>query len=207
MEFDLLPKPTIVKIPEKLQLELKKLQEKLEKKAKKREESVCREAIFTDRIRATKKAEPKEFARKARSSEPSFFAGSMDNFECAAIEGIKLPPKTEKTFKDLLFEMIDSRGLTDVEVYKKAGVDRKTFSKIRSNDNYHPSKGTVLQLCLSLELSIKDSLALLKSADYYLTKNCNENVVMHYLIENKIYNVIEANNIMYSTCGKEIKEL
>ena len=77
MEFDLLPKPIIVKIPEKLELELKKLQEKLEKKAKKREESVEKETVFRDSIKIAKKAEPKERARMTSYSAPAYLAGDM----------------------------------------------------------------------------------------------------------------------------------
>ncbi len=115
--------------------------------------------------------------------------------------------KLEKTFQEVLFEHIDKTKLPDSAIYKKAFVDRRTFSKIRSNKNYHPSKGTIIQLALALELSIEDALNLLKASDYYLKKNTKENLVVYYLFEHKIYNIIEANNILYSVCNTTIDKL
>ena len=201
MDFDLLPEPKLVPIPEELGLALRKLREKLEEKA-----SNYKDALFSDKVSSAKKAKPEQSTDRLCGLAPI-----LTNMECGICEEefnpIVLPKEREKTFRDLLFEMIDSRGLIDSDVYKKALVDRKTFSKIRTNNDYHPSKGIVLQLCLALELSIKDTLSLLKSADYYLTKNSDENVIMYYIIEKKIFNVVEANNLLYSSCGKTIDKL
>lgn len=65
------------------------------------------------------------------------------------------------TFHDKLFQYIDNSGMTDVEIYKKAGLDRKLFSKIRSNPAYHPGKNIVLALAIALELDINETNDLL----------------------------------------------
>ncbi len=190
MNFSLLPNPEIVKIPEKLTEALAKLKEKLEKK----------EHIDYDRM-VISKHKDRICCQESRTFEED------SRIDHDIIPTYIKPQKMEKSFKELLFETIDKKGLADSDVYNKALIDRRLFSKIRTGDDYHPSKGTVLQLCLALELSIKETLTLLKSADYYLTKNSEENLIMHYIIENKIYNVVEANNILYSACGKTIDQL
>ena len=63
---------------------------------------------------------------------------------------------TKYYFKDLLFKYIDERNLKDSDVYNKVHIDRRLFSKIRSDNNYHPSKDTIILLALSLELSEKE---------------------------------------------------
>ena len=200
MNYSLLPIPKIVPIPEQLEIKLNKLKEKLEKKAKQKESMVFGDFKFDKKI-----SMPKESAGRIDA-----FYTELNNCEYAELKEttiLKKPKKLEKTFRELLFEMIDKRGLSDSEVYNKAFIDRRLFSKIRTNDDYHPKKGTVLQLCFALELSIKETLALLKSADYYLTRNSDENVIMYYMIENKMYNLVEANNYLFSKCGKTIDQL
>ena len=74
-----------------------------------------------------------------------------------------------ESFHDMLFYRIDKSGMTDVDVYKKANIDRKLFSKIKSNPAYHPRKNTVLALAIVLELNIDDTIDLLARAEYALS--------------------------------------
>ena len=79
------------------------------------------------------------------------------------LESITNKQITERTFSELLFHYIDSSNLTDVQVYKKAFIDKRTFSKIRSNKNYHPSFGTIILFSIALKLStsqFEDSITL-----------------------------------------------
>lgn len=112
-----------------------------------------------------------------------------------------------KSFKDLLFEYIDARGLKDSDVYKKAYIDRRLFSKIRCDKNYHPTFGTVVLFGLALELPINEFEDLLFAAGYSLPKTTKEKIVIRFLFEHKIYDVKKANDILFSVCGKNIKEL
>ncbi len=113
----------------------------------------------------------------------------------------------ENPFNTLLLSIIDEKGLKDSFVYKKAYIDRRVFSKIRSSIDYHPSKGTIIQLALALELSLEEAEKLLDSAGYSLPKNSKENLVIIYLFEHKIFDVKKANNIFYTICRKSFNQL
>ena len=122
------------------------------------------------------------------------------------ISEIKEIPLTE-TFQELLFKYIDKSGFSDLEIYKKAHIDRRLFSKIKSDVNYHPSFGTVSLLALSLMLSIENYELLLKSASYSLSTNNIHNIVLRYCFEHKLYDIFYVNNLLYTITDKEIKDL
>lgn len=99
-------------------------------------------------------------------------------------------------FQTLLFKMIDERGLKDSDVYNKVGMSRKTFSKIRTLEDYHPSRETVILLGLSLELSISEMEELLDSAAYSLPRNNAADLIIRFACQSKIYNVMEVNEML-----------
>ena len=103
--------------------------------------------------------------------------------------------------------IIDKSGFTDLEIYKKAHIDRRLFSKIKSDVNYHPSFGTISLLALSLTLSIENYELLLKSASYSLSTNNIHNIVLRYCFEHKLYDIFYVNNLLYTITDKEIKDL
>ena len=105
------------------------------------------------------------------------------------------------TFNSLLFSYIDEGGYKDAEIYKRAGIDRKLFSKIRCNNNYIPKKNTVIKLCLSLSLDKNRFNNLLSSAGYSLSKNNNFDLVISYCIENDIYDINVINDYLYTYAG------
>lgn len=115
--------------------------------------------------------------------------------------------KSEKNFNELLFEYIEKSNISDVELYKKAYIDRRLFSKIRSYNEYHPSFGTVTLLALALKLSSNDYENLLKSASYSLPLNSYINITLKYCFDEKIYNINRVNELLYTISGKQIKEL
>lgn len=98
-------------------------------------------------------------------------------------------------FQTLLFKMIDDRNLKDSDVYKKVHMDRRLFSKLRNQD-YHPSKDTVILLGLSLELNEKEIEELLDSASYSLPKNNHYDLIIRFCFLNKIYKIEEVNNLL-----------
>jgi len=97
------------------------------------------------------------------------------------------------SFKKILFDFIDNKGLDDSIVYKKAMITRKHFSKIRCNNDYHPSKKTVIQFALALELNEEDCNSLLESASYSLSLNNEFDLIIKFCIQNKIYDLINVN--------------
>lgn len=112
-----------------------------------------------------------------------------------------------KTFQELLFEYIDKTGLTDSQVYRKAHIDRRLYSKIKSDKKYHPSFGTITLFALALKLTTEEYEELLKTASYSLSNSLHSDITIKYCFDNKIYDVIKANNLVYTVTGKEIKKI
>lgn len=104
--------------------------------------------------------------------------------------------KSDETFSTQLFKFIDSTGLTDAEVYKKAGIDRRHFSKIRCDRDYRPKKSTALALCLALELPLEEAASLLKLAGYSLSSCDTGDLIVKFCIERRIYNLFNVNEAL-----------
>jgi O-acetyl-ADP-ribose deacetylase (regulator of RNase III) len=109
----------------------------------------------------------------------------------------KIIVNTDKGFSETLLQMIDERGMKDADCYKKANVDRRLFNKIRSNPAYQPSKPTVFAFAAALELSLPETKRLLKKAGFALTRSSGFDLVMEYCIKNRIYDVIQINEILF----------
>ena len=102
----------------------------------------------------------------------------------------------EETFSQRLLRMIDERGLKDSQVYTKAYVDRRHFSKIRKDVNYVPNKKTVLAFTIALELSLDEAKDLLGSAGFALSRSSKTDVIIAYFLQNKIYDMFEINDVL-----------
>lgn len=103
---------------------------------------------------------------------------------------------TKYSFRELLFKYIDERKLKDSDVYNKVHIDRRLFSKIRSNINYHPSKDTIILLGLSLKLSEEELEELLNSASYSLPKNNIYDLIIRFCFVEKIYDIKKVNELL-----------
>ncbi len=109
-----------------------------------------------------------------------------------------LMSQMEETFSQRLLRMIDERNLKDSEVYIKANVDRRHFSKIRKDVNYTPNKKTVLAFTIALELSLDEAKDLLASAGYALSRSSKMDIIVAYFLQNKIYDMFEINDVLYA---------
>lgn len=124
----------------------------------------------------------------------AYFTGNYEGLDKKLDELIK---RRAKTFQQMLFQWIDRKGMTDPEVYKKANVDRKLFSKIRSNEDYLPSKKTVIAFAIALELNLDQTIDLLRRAGYALSPSSEFDLIIEYCINHKIYNIHKINILLF----------
>jgi transcriptional regulator with XRE-family HTH domain len=104
----------------------------------------------------------------------------------------------DETFSVMLLRLIDDRELKDSDVYKKANVTKQTFSRIRNNVTYTPSKATVIAFAIALELSLDETKDLLQRAGFALSMCSHFDIIIRFFIENEEYNIFEINEALFA---------
>ncbi len=134
-------------------------------------------------------------APDAASSKKDPFCDILALFEHRELES--LLKETDSGFSETLLKLIDHTGKKDSDIYKKANVDRKLFSKIRNNPNYQPSKTTAIAFALALELSFEETQDFIRRAGYTLTHSSQFDVIVEYFIKQQNYNIIELDATLF----------
>lgn len=108
-----------------------------------------------------------------------------------------LEQSVNQTFVDRLLYYISEKGVRDAQVYKAAQVDKRLFSKMVSNHEYKPSKDTAIALALALELSLDEANDLLSRAGYTFSHSNKRDIIIEFFFREKVYNLIDANDVLY----------
>ena len=103
----------------------------------------------------------------------------------------------DKSFAYKLFDLIDERGMTDVECYKKANVSKQTWYKIMNEKNYKPSKNTVIAFAIALELTLEETNHLLATVGFALSKSNKFDIIIEYFLINGEYNIFTINETLF----------
>ena len=134
---------------------------------------------------------PKSVLRRNKKEDAAMFCEAAD---VSLEDHIK---NVDKGFSETLLELIDKSGMTDVQCYKRANVDRKLFSKIRSTPDYRPKKTTALSFCIALSLTLEQTKSLLEKAGYALSRSNRGDLIVEYFITRGKYDIYEINEALF----------
>ena len=154
-----------------------------EPKALPDEDTCCFGAAVAPKPAAAPRKRPKPLARMEKATDRDLDA---------------MLRQLDEGFSTTLLKLIDQKGMTDVQCYKKANIDRKLFSKIRSDPHYKPSKTTAVAFALALELTLPEAQSFLSRAGYTLSHSYLSDILVEYCIRQKQYDVLAVNELLFS---------
>jgi len=154
---------------------------------------------YSERLRRLNRLESKTI-KVFEDAAPDFMAAPCAPM-AASIVGNSLNDMLDELdagFSETLLKLIDRTGKKDSEIYKKANVDRKLFSKIRNNPGYKPSKPTALAFAIALELDLEEAKDFISRAGYALTHSSKFDIIIEYFIEHEIYDIFQINETLFA---------
>ena len=147
------------------------------------EDACCFEAAIAPKPAAAPRKKPKPLVKAEKAVDPDLES---------------MLRQLDEGFSRTLLKLIDERGMTDVQCYKRANIDRKLFSKIRSDPAYKPSKTTAIALALALELPLPETQSLLSRAGYTLSHSFLFDIIVEACIRKGVFNVLTVNELLFA---------
>ena len=159
---------------------------------RKRKEELSGEGSVGNLLPSSKEASshPQASSPAKASSPPEAFSSKKRSLQ-------DVMSHVGENFQTCLLRLIDERGLTDAQVYKRANIDRKLFSKIRCNPSYTPGRKTAIALAIALELNLDETTDLLRRAGIALSPGSRFDLIIRYCLENGIYDIMTINALLF----------
>ena len=152
-----------------------------------------------ERLRRLNRLESKA-SKVCEETVPDFMAAPCAPMAMSVVGGSldDMLDELDAGFSETLLKLIDRTGKKDSEIYKKANVDRKLFSKIRNNPDYKPSKSTAIAFAIALELDLEETKDFIARAGFALSHSSKFDVIIEYFIKQKNYDVFAINEALFA---------